>query len=565
MSGADVAPLEEQAVTELHKLFSWVHKSRKGVLLFIDEADAFLKVRDKNMSETMRNAITTMLYHTGTETSQFLMVLATNRPGDLDPAVLDRIDESVEFGLPDLPEREKICKQYMNLYVTKPLKIQVRPAAPRIEEVNKKGEVVATKPRVTTKDDLNQDVDEDTLIEVARQLKTFSGREISKLFTGLQTHICAHMSGGVRTRNLRLTKGALLDIVRNKVEEHNRTLDVLARGYAYVHKEGSSTMTPLADRSLGTGVYGGLSASGSKAGPPSKQQSAQSNFLQSSAQQQNININIQHSGSGSTSQSPTKSKEEIYADIYGRSGIQPPVPGNAVPGQPALAGEGMKGDGQWDGVSRELNLDGGRGPGVKNLLDANSPVIPMAQPAAGLVNPMAQSGPVVLQQVTPADVQAVVGNPKKSSSMGAQPPGGPLCPGLGQVLYEPPTSQAKPSNELSPRGGNNSSSGGAVTHHFIGSPGKGSSSGTPGEGPVTDSLQEPLDGFVGMNTPHSTPSKDADAKLLAAAGGQKDGKSVELVEQVQKRLHQTGDQDKPNSSPGLPPKQQKNSKQGKRK
>lgn len=85
MSGADVAPLEEQAVTELHKLFGWVHKSRKGVLLFIDEADAFLCQRNKNMSEQLRNAITTMLYHTGTPTSQFLMVLATNRPGDLDP------------------------------------------------------------------------------------------------------------------------------------------------------------------------------------------------------------------------------------------------------------------------------------------------------------------------------------------------------------------------------------------------------------------------------------------------------------------------------------------------
>ena len=36
------------------------------------------------------------------------MVLATNRPGDLDPAVLDRIDESVEFGLPERVERERM-------------------------------------------------------------------------------------------------------------------------------------------------------------------------------------------------------------------------------------------------------------------------------------------------------------------------------------------------------------------------------------------------------------------------------------------------------------------------
>ena len=94
MSGGDVAPLEEQAVTELHKLFKWINRSRKGVLLFIDEADAFLSTRDKDgMSENIRNALSTMLYHTGTPSMQFMLVLATNRPHDLDSAILDRIDK----------------------------------------------------------------------------------------------------------------------------------------------------------------------------------------------------------------------------------------------------------------------------------------------------------------------------------------------------------------------------------------------------------------------------------------------------------------------------------------
>ena len=112
MSGGDVAPLEEQAVTELHKLFKWVHRSRKGVLLFIDEADAFLSTRDKDQSETIRNALSTMLFHTGTPSSQFMLVLATNRPHDLDHAILDRIDEAVEFGLPDVAERERMLHLY---------------------------------------------------------------------------------------------------------------------------------------------------------------------------------------------------------------------------------------------------------------------------------------------------------------------------------------------------------------------------------------------------------------------------------------------------------------------
>ena len=46
-------------------------------------------------SEHLRNALTTMLYHTGTPSKQFMLVLATNRPGDMDSAVIDRIDEAV--------------------------------------------------------------------------------------------------------------------------------------------------------------------------------------------------------------------------------------------------------------------------------------------------------------------------------------------------------------------------------------------------------------------------------------------------------------------------------------
>lgn len=42
MTGGDVAPLGAQAVTKIHEIFDWAKKSKKGLLLFIDEADAFL-------------------------------------------------------------------------------------------------------------------------------------------------------------------------------------------------------------------------------------------------------------------------------------------------------------------------------------------------------------------------------------------------------------------------------------------------------------------------------------------------------------------------------------------
>ena len=43
LTGGDIAPLGRDAVTELHKLFEWAKTSRRGLLLFVDEADAFLQ------------------------------------------------------------------------------------------------------------------------------------------------------------------------------------------------------------------------------------------------------------------------------------------------------------------------------------------------------------------------------------------------------------------------------------------------------------------------------------------------------------------------------------------
>lgn len=80
MSGGDVGPLGVDAVTQIHSLFRWSKFCRNGVILFIDEAEAFLANRSTNtMSENTHNALNALLYHTGTERKDFMMVLATNR------------------------------------------------------------------------------------------------------------------------------------------------------------------------------------------------------------------------------------------------------------------------------------------------------------------------------------------------------------------------------------------------------------------------------------------------------------------------------------------------------
>lgn len=252
MSGGDVAPLEEQAVTELHKLFKWVHRSRRGVLLFIDEADAFLSKRSSNgqMSEALRNALTTMLYHTGTPTSQFMMVVATNRPMDLDSAVLDRLDESVEFGLPDTKERERMIELYFKKYITEPLGIvpvdsakdAVNGSAPSngVPKDSKGAKATGEEPTP-----IKDCVDLASLYQAAKEMHGFSGREIAKFFTALQTHFL-HIDAR-RSKKGTVTgmpKRQFMQVVEGKVSEHNRTGEFISDAYEYKFRSREGTPLP---------------------------------------------------------------------------------------------------------------------------------------------------------------------------------------------------------------------------------------------------------------------------------------------------------------------------------
>lgn len=90
------------------------------MLLFIDEADAFLRRRaegDSGMSEHMRAALNVVLHRTGAQQGDFMLVLATNTPSGLDPAVLDRVDEQVEFPKPGRQQREQMLRMYFGRYL----------------------------------------------------------------------------------------------------------------------------------------------------------------------------------------------------------------------------------------------------------------------------------------------------------------------------------------------------------------------------------------------------------------------------------------------------------------
>lgn len=161
ITGGDIAPMGKEGVTALHKVFDWGATSKKGLILFVDEADAFLRKRtETQMSEDMRSCLNAFLYRTGESSKSMMLVMASNRPDHLDWAINDRLDEMVEFPLPGLEEREQLLQLYYKIYVA---------------DLAEKGDIQI------------EEFDSDSVLsDIAARSEGFSGREISKLGIALQ-------------------------------------------------------------------------------------------------------------------------------------------------------------------------------------------------------------------------------------------------------------------------------------------------------------------------------------------------------------------------------------------
>ncbi|XP_010254803.1 PREDICTED: ATPase family AAA domain-containing protein 3-A-like [Nelumbo nucifera] len=209
MTGGDVAPLGPQAVTKIHQIFDWAKKSKKGLLLFIDEADAFLCERNSiHMSEAQRSALNALLFRTGDQSRDIVLVLATNRPGDLDSAITDRIDEVIEFPLPGEEERVKLLKLYLNRYLSSGDKIE-----------SWWGSLFKKNQRSIT----IKDISEDVILEAARKTEGFSGREIAKLMASVQAAVYGRP-------DCILDLQLFMEIVDYKVAEHQQRIKLAAEG-----------------------------------------------------------------------------------------------------------------------------------------------------------------------------------------------------------------------------------------------------------------------------------------------------------------------------------------------
>jgi len=210
LSGGDVAPLQGGAVTQLHDTFDWAEKSAKGLLLFIDEADAFLGRRSGNMSEGLRGALNAMLFRTGDQSKDFCVVLATNRPSDLDPAVIDRMDEALEFNLPSREERKKILDIYFDKYILKA-------GNSAIESVGLFKRLSNFFLRRKSTADIIQvrDIHDTLLWEIAEATEGFSGRELAKFMASVQASVYG-------SHEPVLTSDMLRSVLELKMREHKQ-------------------------------------------------------------------------------------------------------------------------------------------------------------------------------------------------------------------------------------------------------------------------------------------------------------------------------------------------------
>ncbi|CAB3359998.1 Hypothetical predicted protein [Cloeon dipterum] len=190
MTGGDVAPMGKDGVTAVHKVFDWATTSRKGLLLFMDEADAFLRKRSSEaISEDLRAMLNAFLYRTGEQSNKFMLVLASNTPEQFDWAINDRLDEMIEFDLPGLEERERLVRLYFDKFVLQP----ASEGKKRLKVAEMDYSVLCSK--------------------IAKMSEGMSGRAISKL--GVAWQAAAYSSeDGI------LTEKMIMDRVADAVKQH---------------------------------------------------------------------------------------------------------------------------------------------------------------------------------------------------------------------------------------------------------------------------------------------------------------------------------------------------------
>ena len=172
-----------------------------------NDCNSMCRRNSNTMSEAQRSALNALLYRTGDQSRDIVLVLATNRPSDLDSAIADRIDEVLEFPLPGEDERAKLLNLYLDKYIA---------------QAGKKKD---WKSHIWGKQDAIQinGITDDVIREAARKMEGFSGREIAKTMASVQGAVYG-------SKESVLDADLFREVIDYKVAEHQQRRKIAEEG-----------------------------------------------------------------------------------------------------------------------------------------------------------------------------------------------------------------------------------------------------------------------------------------------------------------------------------------------
>jgi PAS domain-containing protein len=188
---------EGEDVEELHNLLDWSKNSPKGMLVFIDEIDTLGGNRN-TLDQRWIRLQNAFLARTGTSSTDFKIIGATNRFDALDPAFVNRFAQQVYVPLPEEQERERMIKLYLKKYITQDKRL--------IKKDGSRIEVSLT---------MSPDISKGLIHNAAQKTAGFSGRQLEQMIDEMRT--LSYLSD-----DLTLSKDIFQKILINAIHQHEQ-------------------------------------------------------------------------------------------------------------------------------------------------------------------------------------------------------------------------------------------------------------------------------------------------------------------------------------------------------
>ncbi len=175
---------ENEGVVKMDQIFAWARK-KGDVIIFIDEIDALLPSRKRELNSKEKLLISNFLAHLGTASKEFSIIGATNYLEHIDDAAFQRFAMAINIPLPQLEERIRIITHYIKYHIESNHKL-----------------IIA-----------NNFLTSSYITHVAKQTEGFSGRELENIC------IIARQKASV-TKDYTLTEQIFDRVVKAALEKH---------------------------------------------------------------------------------------------------------------------------------------------------------------------------------------------------------------------------------------------------------------------------------------------------------------------------------------------------------